>query len=112
MKLIAEGQIKPCCVSMEKLKGPSQAIEENTKDKQSDFYKCYFCPYTKKAFSMLNIHIKAKHPHETYFNCDYVDCLHLFFPSQEAKKIHMEKQHTKNSDGQKVRRCVYCENTL
>jgi hypothetical protein len=98
---IAGGQMIPCCVELKKIKIPPC----------SRSYKCYFCNATSTSYPVINEHIWKKHPnfHNTFYKCDYVACLHLYFNSEEEKNKHTEEQHSSNSDGQKVVRCIYCE---
>jgi hypothetical protein len=72
-------------------------------------YKCYFCDKTYASFPYLNNHLQTKHQKISFFNCDFVACLHLFFSSEEEKNEHMKEQHSIDSDGTKILRCVYCD---
>jgi uncharacterized C2H2 Zn-finger protein len=103
--LIAEGQIKPCCVKVERIK---LATTEKSAEKPK-IYKCYFCNTTRQAHSALYTHILQKHPNNTFFNCDYEACLHLYFNSMEEMTAHVMEQHNSSSDGPKLWRCVHCE---
>jgi hypothetical protein len=105
--LILDGDMKPCCVKIEKMK-------KSTINKTSHlFYKCYFCDKTCSTLHVLNYHIQKTHPDKTKFYCDFKACLHLFFTSEEEKNKHIKEQHSSiSSDGQKALRCIYCNMTF
>jgi hypothetical protein len=103
--LIAAGKTMPCDEKIKILPGSSNAAEVPR------IYKCYFCNMTSTAYPKINEHIWKKHPnlHKTFYKCDYIACLHLYFNSEEEKNKHTEEQHSSNSDGKKVELCVYCD---
>jgi hypothetical protein len=90
---------------VERIQIPSK---EKSAEKPS-MYKCYFCNITRQEHSRLYTHIQQKHPQETYFNCDYKACLHLYFTSKKEMDAHTKEQHNSSSDGPTLWRCIYCE---
>jgi uncharacterized C2H2 Zn-finger protein len=53
--------------------------------------------------------MRKNHHEKTFYKCDFVACLHLFFNSEEEKHAHMKELHAGDiSDGPKIARCVYC----
>jgi hypothetical protein len=93
---------------MENIKNSLSLINAKWND-EPRIFKCYFCDITRQKYLFIQKHMLEEHPHETFFNCDYVACVHLFFTSEEEKNKHMEEQHESTSDERKVLRCVYCD---
>jgi uncharacterized C2H2 Zn-finger protein len=103
--VIAAGKAMPCDEKIKILSSSSNAAEVPR------IYKCYFCNMTSAAYPVINVHIRKKHLylHKTFYKCDYIACLHLYFNSEEEKNKHTEEQHSSNSNGKKVMRCIYCD---
>jgi hypothetical protein len=90
--------MKPCFVRVEKIDMTNHHI-----------YNCKFCDMTSRFFKYVQRHMRKRHSDKTFYMCDYVACMHLFFISQDEKNKHIKEQHTDNSDGAKFVRCVYCD---
>jgi hypothetical protein len=100
----AAGQTKSCYVKIENIKNSALLLNG-----EAASYKCYFCNKTYTNFPLLNNHLKKNHPKKSFFNCDFVACLHLFFSSEVEKNKHMKEQHSSSSDRPKISRCIYCD---
>ena len=92
---------------MENIKNSSSLISAKWND-EPRIFKCYFCNITRQKYMYIQKHMLEEHPHNKFFNCDHVACVHLFFTSEAEKNKHMKEQHESTSDERKVLRCVYC----
>jgi hypothetical protein len=53
--------------------------------------------------------MRRRHPDKTFYMCDYVACMHLFFTSEEERNAHMKELHAGDKCEPKIERCVYCD---